>query len=400
MSIIDELKKEKNWQSFLKYMKESKLSTQKEKDYIEKYIKQGKYLDLVGKIVNGEYSFLPPTKFLTGKEKQKAFYSYNKDETMILKLIAYLLKEKYDNYFTPNCYSNRKNCGVRQGIEYLISVNHIENLCGYKIDIQNYFNSIKVELLLPKLKVILENDEKLYDFLETILTDKRVQFKNRTIIEEKGIMAGIPIAEFLANVYLSDMDKKYYEQKVIYARYSENIILFCRENELQQRMIDLERELYKHQLSIDIKTRKLIAPGESWMFMGFYYQNAVIDLSEETKKKVKNDIKVVARKIRKWMTNKNISSERALKMINKMFNKKFYEVKNEKGLTWYMWYFPVINTTKGLKEIDSYMQDYLRYIVTGKHSKTNYKSVRYIYLKQCGYKPLTVEYWRRYKDLK
>ena len=120
MSIIDELKKEKNWQSFLKYMKESKLSTQKEKDYIEKYIKQGKYLDLVGKIVNGEYSFLPPTKFLTGKEKQKAFYSYNKDETMILKLIAYLLKEKYDNYFTPNCYSNRKNCGVRQGIEYLI----------------------------------------------------------------------------------------------------------------------------------------------------------------------------------------------------------------------------------------------------------------------------------------
>ena len=213
-------------------------------------------------------------------------------------------------------------------------------------------------------------------------------------------MAGIPIAEFLANVYLSDMDKKYYEQKVIYSRYSGNIILFCRENELQQRMIDLERELYKHQLSIDIKTRKLIAPGESWMFMGFYYQNAVIDLSEETKKKVKNDIKVVARKIRKWMTNKNISSERALKMINKMFNKKFYEVKNEKGLTWYMWYFPVINTTKGLKEIDSYMQDYLRYIVTGKHSKTNYKSVRYIYLKQCGYKPLTVEYWRRYKDLK
>ena len=209
MSIIDELKKEKNWQSFLKYMKESKLSTQKEKDYIEKYIKQGKYLDLVGKIVNGEYYFLPPTKFLTGKEKQKAFYSYNKDETMILKLIAYLLKEKYDNYFTPNCYSNRKNCGVRQGIEYLISVNHIENLCGYKIDIQDYFNSVKVELLLPKLKVILENDEKLYDFLETILTDKRVQFKNRTIIEEKGIMAGIPIAEFLANVYLSDMDKKY-----------------------------------------------------------------------------------------------------------------------------------------------------------------------------------------------
>lgn len=403
MSIINELNNEKTWQNFLKYKTKNKLLTKGEEEYFKKYIEQKKYTNIANQIINGEYSFSPPTKHFInkiGKEKKKVVYNYKKDETMILKFISYLISEKYNFCFAPNCYSFRKDYGVKQAIEYLTSVNHIEKLCCYKTSIEDYFNSIPVELLLPKLKVILEDDESLYEFIEKILTDKRIKFGNKILIEEKGVMAGIPIATFLANVYLKDLDQKYYKQKVIYARYSEDIIIFCRENELQERMIDIEREIYKHQLKLDDKKRELIAQGEMWSFLGFSYQNGVVDLSEITKKKIEAQIKRFARKIRKWMVAKNVSSDQAIKTMNRKFNRKFYELENGKDSTWCGWFFPVVNTTHGLKEIDLYMQEYLRYVVTGKHNKSNYKYVRYTYLKQCNYKSLVLEYWKKHRIMR
>ena len=38
-------------------------------------------------------------------------------------------------------------------------------------------------------------------------------------------------------------------------------------------------------------------------------------------------------------------------------------------------------------------------IVTGKHSKTNYKDVRYSYLKKCYYRPLVPEFLKKYKAI-
>ena len=61
--------------------------------------------------------------------------------------------------------------------------------------------------------------------------------------------------------------------------------------------------------------------------------------------------------------------------------------------TWNLWYFPVINTTEGLHEIDLYMQQSLRYIATGRYNKKNY-NIRYKDLKKLGYRSLVAEYYK------
>ena len=78
-------------------------------------------------------------------------------------------------------------------------------------------------------------------------------------------------------------------------------------------------------------------------------------------------------------------------MIRK-FNTKFYSCKNSE-LSWKYWYFPVINTSETLKIVDEYLQQYIRYIYTGKHNKKNYKLVPYSKLKRLGYKSLVHEYY-------
>ena len=74
------------------------------------------------------------------------------------------------------------------------------------------------------------------------------------------------------------------------------------------------------------------------------------------------------------------------------FNKKFFENDDNDGLTWSRWFFPVINQTDGLKEIDHYLQQNIRYLSTGKHSKANYRT-DYAKLKQLGYRSLVKEYF-------
>ena len=92
------------------------------------------------------------------------------------------------------------------------------------------------------------------------------------------------------------------------------------------------------------------------------------------------------------MLKKEKSHDETLKIMIKKYNKKFYG-NDTNELAWKFWFFPSITTSKSLKIIDQYLQDNLRYVVTGKHNKKNYKVVPYNKLKQLGYKSLVHEYY-------
>lgn len=64
----------------------------------------------------------------------------------------------------------------------------------------------------------------------------------------------------------------------------------------------------------------------------------------------------------------------------------------ERELTWSRWYFPVINYANGLQTLDHYLQQSVRVLATGKHSKANYR-ITYNLMKQLGYRSLVHEYY-------
>ena len=53
----------------------------------------------------------------------------------------------------------------------------------------------------------------------------------------------------------------------------------------------------------------------------------------------------------------------------------------------------MITTSNGLKIIDNYLIQYLRFLSTGRHCKQNY-NVRYNTLKELGFKSLVNEYYK------
>ena len=148
---------------------------------------------------------------------------------IVLKYIAYNLY-KYDYLFEDNLYSFRKNKSVKQAIEKLSKTRNLKNMYGYKVDIKNYFNSVDISILINNIKKDIK-DQDLLNIIVSILTNKKVTIGNNVIEEDKGIMAGIPLSAFLANYFIKDIDKYFKEKKVLYLRYSDDIILFANTKE-------------------------------------------------------------------------------------------------------------------------------------------------------------------------
>lgn len=399
-SILDEITNENIWNEYIDF-KETQLSvSMQELDEIREFFSSKKYINIAEGIAKNEYTFSIPTKHFINKinkSKKRVIYTYNEEETYILKVITYLFSKRYDKKYSNNCYSFRRSITVKDGIKKIISTPNLNQLYGYKIDISNYFNSIDTNLLLKKLESFISSDKRLFDFIKKLLLDDKVMLNGEIIHENKGIMAGVPISSFLANIFLNEVDTYFENENVLYLRYSDDIILFAEKESIQYYIKKLDNFISVNKLTINDDKRKYIFPNDKWDFLGFSIKNGEIDISNISKQKIKGKIKRLSRKLRRWMLKKDEKPERAILAMNRKINKKFYGINNTNELTWELWYFPIINTTKGIHEIDLYVQQTLRYIATGKYNKKNY-NITYTKLKELGYKPLVSEYYKFRKE--
>ncbi len=401
-TIFEEASDAQSWQDFLDYKLEKQhLSSYEEKDF-RTFIEAKEYSSLCDRWKIDDFPYSLPVKKAvnkSGTHKKRIVYSFEGGEGIFLKFIAFQLF-RYDNFFCKNCYAFRRSYGVKQAILHLRGFPHLQNKYCLKVDISNYFNSIDVDILLQKLDFLQERDAFVYNLFERILKEDRVLENGYIIREKHGAMAGTPISPFFANVYLSEVDWYFYNAGIPYFRYSDDILLIADSyEELSERQALLYLWLDKLGLSLNPDKVRLIKPGESIEFLGFCYQNGHIDLSEHTIRKTKQKIKRKADALRRWQHKKNISPEKAaIGLINAM-NKKFFgkppkddSSEETDEFTWNRWFFPNLTTDTGLKEIDAYLQDYIRYAVTGRHYKGNYR-IRYETLKKWGYRSLVHEYY-------
>ncbi|MCL2556528.1 MAG: reverse transcriptase domain-containing protein [Firmicutes bacterium] len=385
-SLLDLLSCEKQWQLFFEHKKQKHFLTDAETKELGSFIDSKAYLKISQNLEN--YFKYPKRKEVnkTGTNKKRIVYMYTKEEGFVLKLLAWLLN-KYDYHFHNNLFSFRKEYGVRLAIKNLLKQIGNKKMYCYKLDIKNYFNSIDIKLLLPKLKDLCCDDASLYDFFDRML--------NFDTVNKHGVMAGTPTSPFLSNLFLTELDKHFLYGNIPYARYSDDIIIFAKsEEELLSHRKYVADYLTSQNLVINTNKEQIILPNKPWEFLGISHFDGTIDLSSITIEKIKAKIRRKARAIYRWKRQKNAPSEKALKVMIREFNKKFFMHAGSGELTWSRWFFPLINTDKGLKAVDEYLQTWLRWLYTGKHNKANFDKIGYKDLKDLGYECLVNRYWK------
>ena len=393
-SILSRLEDQAVWEEFLAHRLMKCRFTWSSFDFADEYVATEGYLPAARKLLQegpGIPEHLSVNKM--GSGKKRIVYHFGDDETRVLKLLAHLLY-RYDEAFAPNCYAFRRGRTASDAVFDLRRQLRGKRMWAYKLDIHDYFHSISIPLLLPRLKALLADDPALYAFFERLLSDDRALEKGSVVHESRGVMAGTPTAPFLADVYLMEVDRHFHEAGVIYARYSDDILLFAPDRDtLEAYKNTLLDFLRQYKLEVNPSKEHTYSPDEPYEFLGFQCIGESIDIARATREKMKGKIRRAAHALRRWQQRKGCSPEYAMKGLIRHFNNKFFENGDPDALSWSRWFFPVINRTEGLREIDRYLQQYIRYLSSGRHTKANYR-VRYRRLKALGYRSLVHAFYK------
>lgn len=400
MSLLNKLADQGVWIDFYEKKVDPTFCRISDAKDLFQYVRQRRYLPVVKRILEGEGLSIPQKKRVAKSDssKKRIVYSLPEDETMVLKLLTWLMIRKYDTMLSDNLYSFRPNYSAKDALRRLQTLPDICEYYSYKLDVSNYFNSIDVELLLPMLKDLFTEDKQLYDFFTSMLKDPRVMDEGHFIEEQKGVMAGMPYAVFFANVFLTKVDRQFENiPGVIYCRYSDDIIIFTKDKQiLEDAKLRLHDSLDEYNLSINHDKEVETSPGEPWTFLGFECDGTVIDVSKVSVEKLKAKMRRKARALNRWRESTGKEGWMAAKAFIKHFNKKLYASESSSEVNWSWWYFPLITTDKSLKEIDHYMQDCIRYVATGCRTKSRF-DIRYEQMRELGLLTLVNTWWKTHK---
>ncbi len=395
--MLEKLADSKTWNRFLSYKTSVAMSDKAEKQ-LRRFIDEKAYSPIVDNILSGS-DFPLPHKAIISKastQKKRTLYIYPKAESTVLKLLTYLLLRKYDHIFSTGLYSFRPGRNAKTAFVGLSSRRDIGKMYSYKVDVSNYFNSINVDGMKRMLEETIDDPE-LLAFLLKLLLNPNVVFEKKIIQEDKGIMAGTPLASFYANLYLKDLDYLFTDRCIPYARYSDDIIVFAEtEEKIREYADEIKGFLKNKALDVNPSKEEFTKPGERWVFLGYSYQDGKIDISPVSLKKLKAKMRRKSRALVRWSNRKGIDREQAAKAFIKIFNSKLFEYSEDNELSWCHWFFPVINTDESLHELDRYAQDCIRYIATGTRTKSRY-NFRYDEMKKLGYRS-TLNYYYSFRE--
>lgn len=430
MSLLDLLSDAQTWNAFYEY-KLSLACTKQFTGELREFIDEERYEPVCEGILAGRPFPLPRKSVIAkmGSDKKRVVYTYPAAENTVLKLLTWLILRKYDGIFSDNLYSFRPGRTAKDAVRRLLKERRrtegtaeAEGLrtaelrtagtvllsdessdrrtvplsshlySAYKVDIHDYFNSVPAERLVPMLERVLADDGRLCDFLVKLLLEPNVLDRGRVVAERKGIMAGTPLSSFYANLYLAELDRHFAEAGVLYARYSDDIIVFAdRVGDVGVHADYIKAFLEEQGLTVNPAKECFYAPGEGFTFLGFFCGEKV-DIAPATLKKLKQKMRRKRDALARWAKRNEVEGEKAAKAFIRIFNRKLLEAPQDNELSWSSWFFPVIGTTDSLHEIDLYAQDCLRYLISGRHTKKRF-DVRYEDLKALGYRSLVNAYY-------
>jgi len=345
---------------------------------------------------DGEYEPALPERMQIrklGSDKKRVIYVFPLADRLMLKAVHYCLA-RTDVGLSPDCLAFRPGFSIHGAYRSVIQRYRPEYVC-IRIDVKNYFNSVPVDRMIKVLEETLPDEPGLVSSLVRVLRRNEVLENDRVIFDDnKGVMAGMPLSPLLANLYLTEFDRAAETWAVVYARYSDDMIFFCMPEDADELWQKIESELGRYGLLRNEEKSCVVPPGQQWEFLGLSYREGRIGLSSGSVRKMKGKISRAARKLYRWKIRKEASTERAVRALIRKFQFKFYGSGDEDDeMTWSRWYFPVLSDAGDLRTIDAYMQEMIRYLDSGRHTKKNYKNLAYEKMRRMGYIPLAAAYY-------
>lgn len=322
----------------------------KEKNFVFELFFSCNIISIYNILKSEEYKHGKYNIFIIKEPKYRLIMSECMPDKIINHLIStYFLFPLIDPLLLPMNVATRPLMGSDKGIYYIkkyinkLKYKH-DKIYVLKCDIAKYFYSIDQEILLKKLKNLID-DDRVFNLVKEVIISTNYDYVNECINKSidkeikrlktlpindyqehvnslksiplykkgKGLPIGNMTSQILAVYYLNDLDH-YIKEKLgikCYVRYMDDFILFHEDREyLKYCLGEIEKKLAEVKLKLNKKTQ-ILEIHHGFCFLGYRFiledKKLLMLLSSDTKKRVIKRVKYV-RKNKPEMLDKTLAS--------------------------------------------------------------------------------------------
>ncbi len=317
-------------------------------------------LQIAGAMLNGKYEISPPHTAQIPKEggEYRTVYVNEPIDRVLLSIVNDLLFELMPEMVHPSCMSYQKGIGcgrIVKEVSQKIVNSPTHGTLGWKSDLSKYFDSVPIQYI-----------DEMFDKVEdkhghSVVIDVLRKYYHCNLYFGKGntlqskyqsLKQGCAVASWLADVLLYDLDEELSRMNGYYVRYSDDMLYVG--EDYQKAMDILVQRLDKKSMKLNPKKVEYLAADKWFKFLGYSIKGNMISLSSSRIKTFQKEIE------RRTIRKRDISPLKAINSVNRFL------YKGDGEFSWATQILPVCNVAKDLNELNKFVMDCLRAVVTGK----------------------------------
>ncbi len=330
--------------------------------------------------------------------KRRTLYISPWEERIVDLLLYRALNQKLHGWFSPHSYAYRdRTYGLDRCQARIARALRPGDAPVYlvKRDIADYFASVDHDILLDKLAMLVEREDYLFKLLE-----QRVRFSYFDDTGAQTAAVGIPfgsaIACVLANIYLTDLDRRIEDIACVsYFRYADDFLVLSRTRETALRARDeLEHGLAQlrlkmktsHQADLAISDRPapdaIFAEALAFRHLGLLFRaGGSVELSRDKRRKIQNLFRFAFRRGRRRWMNVTDPEARAQTLVGIAAEAAEKGVRNVAILDYYLKH---VDNEAQLRLLDRWLAEEVLSLVFGGHKKGHFRRISFERLRCLG----------------
>lgn len=312
-------------------------------------------------IRDDNYAIAPPKIELIPKDTPGEFREVmvcQNIDRIVLSIINNMFFEFFPEFVHSSCksYQSGIGCGkvVKEAAVYCEKVQG--KVVGKKYDLKKYFDSVKLKYIDDLFDAMEEKygKSKVIDVVREFYHCNLLFDADGNLIEEyKSIKQGTATSSFMADALLYEVDKTMSELDGIrYWRYSDDILILGENYESADKR--LKEMLSQMELTVNEKKEEILDKDHYFKFLGFSICGDKITLSGSRLKSFQKEIQT------RTVKNRNITPKQALNAINN------YLYVGDGRYSWATSVLPIINVQHDIDELNVFVMDCIRGVMTGK----------------------------------
>ena len=330
------------------------------KDQLIKLCSEDTRLAMAKAMKEGKYDISPPHTAQIPKDNGefRTVYVNEPMDRIVLSIANDLLFELTPHMVHPSCksYQTGIGCGkvVKEASSRIAKAADGE-IIGWKSDLSKYFDSVPLRYVDEMFDEVeaCHGHSALIDVLRRYYhSDIYFDEENKLQSKYQSLKQGCAVASWLADVLLYHIDSMLSELDGYYVRYSDDMLFIG--PDYQKAMDILVEKLSSMEMKLNPKKVEYLTSDRWFKFLGFSIKGKSISLSSSRIKTFQKEIE--SRTINK----KGISMAKAIGNVNR------YLYKGNGKHSWATGVLPVINVQRDIDELNKFVMDCIRAVMTGK----------------------------------